>query len=263
MELLRTWLGHPEDIYNLLRFKMGGYRVVMPRIDPVRGRGCPGARPRGDGGGREGSVRGPAAGFGGDLGCSGGFASLPGLCMVLSIAPWGLRAPLALHRQPAGRARRARSRFAPGFGVPGTLGCCRHRSGPNARGWVLPCSVLLAPGCLLHQHRCSAATWFCSCFAPLPACLALHRPRCFAAACFPADQCFPCIAATPCSSLLLPGCCSSPGASRACCPGASRQLAACYALPRCFAAARCFPSIAPALQCLGVSRALHRRLVAA
>ncbi|XP_064304321.1 squalene synthase isoform X2 [Phalacrocorax carbo] len=34
MELLKTWLGHPEDIYNLLRFKMGGYRAVMPRIDP-------------------------------------------------------------------------------------------------------------------------------------------------------------------------------------------------------------------------------------
>uniref|UniRef100_A0A674HAJ2 Squalene synthase n=1 Tax=Taeniopygia guttata TaxID=59729 RepID=A0A674HAJ2_TAEGU len=33
MELLRKWLGHPEDIYNLLRFKMGGYRTVMPRMD--------------------------------------------------------------------------------------------------------------------------------------------------------------------------------------------------------------------------------------
>ncbi|XP_056342823.1 squalene synthase [Oenanthe melanoleuca] len=33
MELLRKWLGHPEDIYNLLRFKMGGYRAVMPRMD--------------------------------------------------------------------------------------------------------------------------------------------------------------------------------------------------------------------------------------
>lgn len=37
MELLRKWLGHPEDIYHLLRFKMGGYRVVMPRMDPVSG----------------------------------------------------------------------------------------------------------------------------------------------------------------------------------------------------------------------------------
>uniref|UniRef100_A0A8C9FYE5 Uncharacterized protein n=1 Tax=Pavo cristatus TaxID=9049 RepID=A0A8C9FYE5_PAVCR len=35
MELLRKWLGHPEDIYHLLRFKMGGYRAVMPRMDPV------------------------------------------------------------------------------------------------------------------------------------------------------------------------------------------------------------------------------------
>ncbi|XP_025896580.1 squalene synthase [Nothoprocta perdicaria] len=34
MELLRKWLGHPEDIYHLLRFKMGGYRAVMPRVDP-------------------------------------------------------------------------------------------------------------------------------------------------------------------------------------------------------------------------------------
>uniref|UniRef100_A0A8V0YHH7 Squalene synthase n=1 Tax=Gallus gallus TaxID=9031 RepID=A0A8V0YHH7_CHICK len=34
MELLRKWLGHPEDIYHLLRFKMGGYRAVMPRMDP-------------------------------------------------------------------------------------------------------------------------------------------------------------------------------------------------------------------------------------
>uniref|UniRef100_A0A8B9NF63 Uncharacterized protein n=1 Tax=Accipiter nisus TaxID=211598 RepID=A0A8B9NF63_9AVES len=40
MELLKKWLGHPEDIYNLLRFKMGGYRAVMPRIDPVSGTGC-------------------------------------------------------------------------------------------------------------------------------------------------------------------------------------------------------------------------------
>lgn len=38
MELLRKWLGHPEEIYNLLRFKMGGCRLVTPRIDPVRGR---------------------------------------------------------------------------------------------------------------------------------------------------------------------------------------------------------------------------------
>lgn len=37
MELLRKWLGHPEDIYHLLRFKMGGYRAVMPRMDPVSG----------------------------------------------------------------------------------------------------------------------------------------------------------------------------------------------------------------------------------
>uniref|UniRef100_A0A8C2SP33 Squalene synthase n=1 Tax=Coturnix japonica TaxID=93934 RepID=A0A8C2SP33_COTJA len=34
MELLKKWLGHPEDIYHLLRFKMGGYRAVMPRMDP-------------------------------------------------------------------------------------------------------------------------------------------------------------------------------------------------------------------------------------
>lgn len=40
MELLRKWLGHPEDIYHLLRFKMGGYRAVMPRMDPVSGTGC-------------------------------------------------------------------------------------------------------------------------------------------------------------------------------------------------------------------------------
>ncbi|NXL93068.1 FDFT synthase, partial [Alectura lathami] len=37
MELLWKWLRHPEDIYHLLRFKMGGYRVVMPRMDPVSG----------------------------------------------------------------------------------------------------------------------------------------------------------------------------------------------------------------------------------
>ncbi|NXU61040.1 FDFT synthase, partial [Horornis vulcanius] len=42
MELLRKWLGHPEDIYNLLRFKMGGYRAVMPRMDTVSGEGCAG-----------------------------------------------------------------------------------------------------------------------------------------------------------------------------------------------------------------------------
>lgn len=42
MELLRKWLGHPEDIYNLLRFKMGGYRAVMPRMDTVSSEGCAG-----------------------------------------------------------------------------------------------------------------------------------------------------------------------------------------------------------------------------
>ncbi|NXN26211.1 FDFT synthase, partial [Nycticryphes semicollaris] len=30
MELLRKWLGHPEEIYNLLRFKMGGCRAPPP-----------------------------------------------------------------------------------------------------------------------------------------------------------------------------------------------------------------------------------------
>lgn len=232
MELLRTWLGHPEDIYNLLRFKMGGYRVVMPRIDPVRGRGCPGARPRGDGGGREGSVRGPAAGFGGDLGCSGGFASLPGLCMVLSIAPWGLRAPLALHRQPAGRARRARSRFAPGFGVPGTPGCCRHRSGPNARGWVLPLQCSGA-GAALQRAACSRLL---AASAPVLGSHLVLLVLCTAAG-------LPCIAPAPvlCSSLL-------PGRSMlpVHCSNTLQQLAASWVLqqPRCIPCvlSRCFPA---------------------
>ncbi|XP_015280107.1 PREDICTED: squalene synthase isoform X2 [Gekko japonicus] len=33
MELLKKWLGHPEELYNLVKFKMGGYKAVMPKID--------------------------------------------------------------------------------------------------------------------------------------------------------------------------------------------------------------------------------------
>ncbi|XP_053314624.1 squalene synthase-like [Spea bombifrons] len=32
MDFLRS-LGHPEEIYNLLRYKLGGYRAVMPKMD--------------------------------------------------------------------------------------------------------------------------------------------------------------------------------------------------------------------------------------
>ncbi|KAH0622899.1 hypothetical protein JD844_025735 [Phrynosoma platyrhinos] len=33
MELLKKWLGHPEELYNLVRFKMGGYKTVMPKME--------------------------------------------------------------------------------------------------------------------------------------------------------------------------------------------------------------------------------------
>lgn len=33
MELLKKWLGHPDELYNLVKYKMGGYRAVMPRMD--------------------------------------------------------------------------------------------------------------------------------------------------------------------------------------------------------------------------------------
>ncbi|XP_066482485.1 squalene synthase-like isoform X2 [Tiliqua scincoides] len=33
MELLKKWLGHPDELYNLVRFKMGGYKAVMPKMD--------------------------------------------------------------------------------------------------------------------------------------------------------------------------------------------------------------------------------------
>nr|XP_056709844.1 squalene synthase [Euleptes europaea] len=33
MELLKKWLGHPEELYNLVRFKMGGYKATMPKVD--------------------------------------------------------------------------------------------------------------------------------------------------------------------------------------------------------------------------------------
>ncbi|XP_072842872.2 squalene synthase isoform X2 [Pogona vitticeps] len=33
MELLKKWLGHPEELYNLVKFKMGGYKTVMPKMD--------------------------------------------------------------------------------------------------------------------------------------------------------------------------------------------------------------------------------------
>ncbi|XP_048373585.1 squalene synthase-like [Sphaerodactylus townsendi] len=33
MELLKEWLGHPVELYNLVKFKMGGYKAVMPKVD--------------------------------------------------------------------------------------------------------------------------------------------------------------------------------------------------------------------------------------
>ncbi|XP_042298532.1 squalene synthase-like isoform X2 [Sceloporus undulatus] len=33
MELLKKWLGHPKELYNLVRFKMGGYKTVMLKMD--------------------------------------------------------------------------------------------------------------------------------------------------------------------------------------------------------------------------------------
>nr|XP_020633792.1 squalene synthase [Pogona vitticeps] len=33
MELLKKWLGHPEELYNLVKFKMGGYKTVMPKMN--------------------------------------------------------------------------------------------------------------------------------------------------------------------------------------------------------------------------------------
>ncbi|XP_054835094.1 squalene synthase-like [Eublepharis macularius] len=33
MELLKTWLGHPKELYKLTKFKMGGYKAVMPKVD--------------------------------------------------------------------------------------------------------------------------------------------------------------------------------------------------------------------------------------
>ncbi|MGH0123367.1 UNVERIFIED_CONTAM: hypothetical protein FKN15_028458 [Acipenser sinensis] len=32
MDILKS-LGHPEEIYNLLKFKMGGCHTVMPKLD--------------------------------------------------------------------------------------------------------------------------------------------------------------------------------------------------------------------------------------
>lgn len=34
MDMLKS-LGHPEEIYNLFKFKMGGCRTVMPKLDYV------------------------------------------------------------------------------------------------------------------------------------------------------------------------------------------------------------------------------------
>ncbi|XP_077188687.1 squalene synthase-like isoform X2 [Paroedura picta] len=33
MELLKKWLGHPEELYNLVKFKLGGYKAMMPQAD--------------------------------------------------------------------------------------------------------------------------------------------------------------------------------------------------------------------------------------
>uniref|UniRef100_A0A3B4ZZ04 Uncharacterized protein n=1 Tax=Stegastes partitus TaxID=144197 RepID=A0A3B4ZZ04_9TELE len=34
MDILKS-LGHPEEIFNLFKFKMGGCRTVMPKLDYV------------------------------------------------------------------------------------------------------------------------------------------------------------------------------------------------------------------------------------
>uniref|UniRef100_A0A674ICC3 Uncharacterized protein n=1 Tax=Terrapene triunguis TaxID=2587831 RepID=A0A674ICC3_9SAUR len=39
MERVGKWLGRPREIYNLLRFKMGGGAAVMPPLDQVSGAG--------------------------------------------------------------------------------------------------------------------------------------------------------------------------------------------------------------------------------
>ncbi|XP_062825664.1 squalene synthase isoform X1 [Anolis carolinensis] len=33
MEMLKTWLRHPKELYNLVWFKMGGYKTMMPKMD--------------------------------------------------------------------------------------------------------------------------------------------------------------------------------------------------------------------------------------
>lgn len=37
MELLKKWLGHPDELYNLMRFKMRGYKAAIPKMDQVSG----------------------------------------------------------------------------------------------------------------------------------------------------------------------------------------------------------------------------------
>lgn len=34
MDILKS-LGHPEELFNLFKFKMGGCRAVMPKLDYV------------------------------------------------------------------------------------------------------------------------------------------------------------------------------------------------------------------------------------
>nr|XP_060610619.1 squalene synthase-like [Anolis sagrei ordinatus] len=33
MEVLKEWPGHPKEFYNLVWFKMGGYKSMMPKMD--------------------------------------------------------------------------------------------------------------------------------------------------------------------------------------------------------------------------------------
>lgn len=39
MDILKS-LGHPEEILNLFKFKMGGCTAVMPKLDYVSNSGC-------------------------------------------------------------------------------------------------------------------------------------------------------------------------------------------------------------------------------
>jgi hypothetical protein len=112
MEFVKC-LGHPEEFYNLLRFRMGGKQKVIPKMDQV-GRASLHPLPR-PGGGAGCSVRDPRpAGLDGPARAAGSRAPL-------ALCPESLESPAA--SRPRVRAPTGAGGRGPGPGSAAVKSC--------------------------------------------------------------------------------------------------------------------------------------------